>query len=732
MNFSRFLWLLAATITAWGGDLSAATATQLSQYGITWFFAKPVEYGTFVNGDYYVVDPGGGVQISSVTPVPADGRNGSMVNPVPFPNWGVVKNQGYDNRIAYYNASAALAFPAVLTAGKSLVSTVSLQPSDLNSTGTSYTASWQTKVKPATAHIALKSAAVLTVLAKHPPAGSFRPPFVGSVKPLYNVSQIQTKYLPKLTAPATAPTGTVAYFERGLERPWLLHGYDWEARLMHPLENMHNYHQNVGEFLSEASLVMLTKLCTETLRNRYIQSGIDAYHTVILGVADSAFFEWQAIYTGMLLGDSAMANVIRTSSITQGRASEKFYFWADRTTTIPPSEGVTPGRTWSGATVFFRKQYGVGEHEHLHPSQWGLATTSTNPLEGGKKSESYRQANDSVPHLGMFLSSRILGGQGYWKNTANDAYLERWMTEDWAPYSAIINQYWSGVPNYTRNMGSQFMNEMWSLYRNYKLGDSEPVTPPGVQAATPAASVAEGVYQNGVSVALTSTTPNAAIYYTLDGSLPGTASTRYSAPISIQSTKTLRAVATAEGFATSNELLRYYVIDTASTMLSSLSEWKNLRYNTAVPEGYSPHADQFTLKFLLTPLADSMDGVLGLADGAVDASGGYSKLATTVRFNTGGTIDARDAATYKADRTLAYQKGVSYQVEMRVDFKAKTYDVLVDGTAIATGYKFRTGQETVGKLDHVSIYSSLDGKPFTARILTKQAITPNKPVPGAP
>ena len=51
---------------------------------------------------------------------------------------------------------------------------VSLTDSELNSSG-SYTASWQTIVKPSPAHVKLNTAAVLTVLGSAPPAGRSSP-----------------------------------------------------------------------------------------------------------------------------------------------------------------------------------------------------------------------------------------------------------------------------------------------------------------------------------------------------------------------------------------------------------------------------------------------------------------------------------------------------------------------------------------------------------------------------
>lgn len=71
----------------------------------------------------------------------------------------------------------------------------------------------------------------------------------------------------------------------------------------------------------------------------------------------------------------------------------------------------------------------------------------------------------------------------------------------------------------------------------------DPVDPADTTApVTVAAPPADRVYQNGVTVALTSDEP-AAIHYTLDGSAPTAASARYAAPIRIDATATLRLFA---------------------------------------------------------------------------------------------------------------------------------------------------------------------------------------------
>jgi len=70
-------------------------------------------------------------------------------------------------------------------------------------------------------------------------------------------------------------------------------------------------------------------------------------------------------------------------------------------------------------------------------------------------------------------------------------------------------------------------------------------------AATPAFSVTAGIYNSVQKVSLSDKTPGATIYYTTDGSIPTTASAKYTSAIPVGTTETVRAIAAAAGFATS-------------------------------------------------------------------------------------------------------------------------------------------------------------------------------------
>ena len=67
-------------------------------------------------------------------------------------------------------------------------------------------------------------------------------------------------------------------------------------------------------------------------------------------------------------------------------------------------------------------------------------------------------------------------------------------------------------------------------------------------AAAPVISPDGGTFSASQSVQITSSTPSASIFYTLDGSTPSSTSTQYTAPITISANTTLKAIATAPGY----------------------------------------------------------------------------------------------------------------------------------------------------------------------------------------
>jgi hypothetical protein len=165
-------------LLSWSVSLSAQTTNQLSRFGITWQFDSNVEYGQFVNGDYYVVAP---VTVTNMLPAWTGTDNGWEVNPQ------VQLDQGFKASFAYYNAARRPELPFTISTNASLVKVI----------GGVFNSSY------------IATAAVLTILTNAPDnngADSFRPPYIGSEKPIYNVSQLKTNLLPTVPIVGTAKT----------------------------------------------------------------------------------------------------------------------------------------------------------------------------------------------------------------------------------------------------------------------------------------------------------------------------------------------------------------------------------------------------------------------------------------------------------------------------------------------------------------------------------------------
>lgn len=144
-------------------------------------------------------------------------------------------------------------------------------------------------------------------------------------------------------------------------------------------------------------------------------------------------------------------------------------------------------------------------------------------------------------------------------------------------------------------------------------------------AATPVFSLAAGTYQGAQTVTITDATQGAAIYYTTDGSTPTSGSTLYSAPVSVSTSETLKAIAVEAGYAVSAVASASYVINlqaipNVSTVQSSLNP--------------SATGDSVTFSVTVSSNAGSPSGKVTFMDGstqlgAVTLSGSSATYSTS-------------------------------------------------------------------------------------------------------
>ncbi len=99
--------------------------------------------------------------------------------------------------------------------------------------------------------------------------------------------------------------------------------------------------------------------------------------------------------------------------------------------------------------------------------------------------------------------------------------------------------------------------------------------------AAPSFSPAGGAYDADQSVILTSATNDAAIYYTTNGTTPSTSSTRYTSPIPVTATQTIKAIAIAPAYAQSSVSSATYTITAPVAATPSASEVLTITEATA-------------------------------------------------------------------------------------------------------------------------------------------------------
>ena len=79
---------------------------------------------------------------------------------------------------------------------------------------------------------------------------------------------------------------------------------------------------------------------------------------------------------------------------------------------------------------------------------------------------------------------------------------------------------------------------------------------------TPTFSVEAGIFNHALSVELDCETPDATVYYTLDGTTPSDASTSYTAAISVTETTTIKAIAIKNGVSSGVASATYKIVET--------------------------------------------------------------------------------------------------------------------------------------------------------------------------
>ena len=160
------------------------------------------------------------------------------------------------------------------------------------------------------------------------------------------------------------------------------------------------------------------------------------------------------------------------------------------------------------------------------------------------------------------------------------------------------------------------------------------------QAAAPTFSVPGGlVNTDNVTLSLSSSTPNASIYYTLDGSTPDNTSTLYSTPITLTQTTTVKAIAYASGYNASPVSSATYTFPTPVANIAA--------FKTA---GAADNTQTYRITGDVTVIAQKASNNLYLQD----ATGGLVlyEIGNSLNFQPGDVFQGTLVGTYTTYQNL--------------------------------------------------------------------------------
>ena len=342
----------------------AATCTSVSNttHGttITFTFDQAYECGRFANGyDWWVKtpSPGGSVTIVSISPSASGGRHGFMVNP----GAGGSQTQAFDSRADVYSSSARPGLPLDASGGTSVVKAYSAS-STCGDTNRSF----------------VQSYAVLTVLDTTPPGNGstvFRPPYVGSSKPLYSVSDLRLDLVPTLDPSLVQTHYGHSNAEERFDPPHNVVQRPIDAQKINACRYQNDYGGRVARWYADA---MVDLMFGETDAEKTdavisaVQVGIDLSHSVQEGNsfddggAQGNGRKILAAFAAALLESDTLADPVRNP--VSGKV------WHEDAHTYRGKNGVALyGRNTSSCgskTRFDQFQYIDGDEAYLRCCHW--------------------------------------------------------------------------------------------------------------------------------------------------------------------------------------------------------------------------------------------------------------------------------------------------------------------------------------------------------------------------
>jgi uncharacterized repeat protein (TIGR03803 family) len=216
----------------------------------------------------------------------------------------------------------------------------------------------------------------------------------------------------------------------------------------------------------------------------------------------------------------------------------------------------------------------------------------------------------------------------------------------------------------------------------------------GTIAGTPWFSPSAGTYTIAQSVTITDAAPGAAIYYTTNGSTPTTSSTKYTGPISVTATETIKALAVASGYTNSVSASALYTI----SPITPPTEKVLYNFGSITDDGGVP---------LASLVRDNSGNLYGTT-----RFGGPNEITYGINTVTAGTVfELSPASGGKWTEKILYNFGATSSdgalpiAGLVLDSKGNLYGTTLAGGAYGLGTAFELSPGTGGKWTEKILYS---------------------------
>lgn len=343
-----------------------------------------------------------------------------------------------------------------------------------------------------------------------------------------------------------------------------------------------------------------------------------------------------------------------------------------------------------------------GQNGQVYILRGGSAVSVTNGVPGGSPFIHYQ----NCPYIG---SNGVKAGDTFQISAVGSTITCKDITTG-TSHSSIDSTFTSGSPGLFLNQG------FGSAGSAYQFGsfsaDCIPTcnTSPTQPAATPTFSPVSGTYTGPTQVTISSTTPSATIYYTIDNTTPATTSTQYTTPITVSTSETIQAIATATGFSTSATGVAPYTINLPTAAAPQFSSGTGT-YNTAQTISISTTTPSATIYYTTDGTAPATNSqvyssALGVANGetleAIATASGYlpsGATSATYTYVVATPTFSPVAGNYSSPQTVTIGTATP----------SATIHYTVDGTPVTTSSPTYSGAITVTPPETVEALATATG-----------------------